>query len=136
MVVLKYRLLIFVHVSSDRLDVFAGHKYINLETYKKNGAAVKTPVWFVVDDGQIFVTTRPDTGKVKRLKNNQSVKIMPCGMRGEPKGEWADGTARFANESESENATRLRHKKYGICAKLIGVFAYRGTKPTVIAIKV
>jgi PPOX class probable F420-dependent enzyme len=123
-------------MSSDKLAILEGHKYINLETYRKNGTAVQTPVWFVIDGGQIFVTTRPDTGKVKRLKNNQSVRIMPCGMRGESKGEWITGTARFANDSESENATKLRHKKYGIRAKLVGAFAYRGTKPTVIAIQI
>jgi PPOX class probable F420-dependent enzyme len=123
-------------MGSDKLATLAEHKYINLETYKKSGTGVQTPVWFVLDDEQIFVTTRPNTGKVKRIKNNQDVKIMPCGMRGEPKGEWIAGTARFANESESENAVKLRHKKYGIRAKLVGAFAYRGIKPIVIAIRI
>jgi PPOX class probable F420-dependent enzyme len=123
-------------MSSDKIAQLAEHKYVNLETYKKNGQPVRTPVWFVINDGQIFVTTRPDTGKVKRLKNNQTVKIMPCGMRGESKGEWVSGTARFANEAESENATKLRNKRYGMRAKMIGMFAYRGIKPVVIAIQV
>lgn len=121
-------------MTSDKLAALAAHKYINLETYKKNGQQVRTPVWFVIDNDQIFVTTRPDTGKVKRIKNNNAVKIMPCGMRGEPKGEWITGTARFANESESKNAINLRNKKYGMRAKLVGLVAYRGIKPTVIAI--
>jgi PPOX class probable F420-dependent enzyme len=123
-------------MSSDKISQLAEHKYINLETYKRNGQPVRTPVWFVINDGQIFVTTRPETGKVKRLKNNQAVKIMPCGMKGDPKGEWISATARFANETESENAVKLRNKRYGIRAKLVGVFAYRGIKPVVIAIQV
>jgi PPOX class probable F420-dependent enzyme len=123
-------------MSSDKIPNLANHKYINLETYKKSGQAVRTPVWFVISDNQIFVTTRPDTGKVKRIRNNQKVKIMPCGMKGEPKGNWVDGTARFANETESENAVNLRNKKYGFKAKLVGAFAYRGTKPVVIAITI
>jgi PPOX class probable F420-dependent enzyme len=123
-------------MSSDKISQLAEHKYINLETYKRNGQPVRTPVWFVINDGQIFVTTRPETGKVKRLKNNQAVKIMPCGMKGDPKGEWISATARFANETESENAVKLRNKRYGIRAKLVGVFAYRGIKPIVIAIQV
>jgi PPOX class probable F420-dependent enzyme len=121
---------------SPDLAQLAEHKYINLETYKKNGQPVRTPVWFVINDGQIFVTTRPETGKVKRLKNNQAVKIMPCGMKGESKGEWISATARFANETESENAVKLRNKRYGMRAKLVGMFAYRGIKPVVIAIQV
>ncbi len=123
-------------MDSDKLVQLADHKYINLETYKKNEQAVRTPVWFVIDNEQIFVTTRPDTGKVKRIKNSPTVKIMPCGMRGEPKGEWIAGTARFANESESKNAASLRNKKYGIKARFVGMFAYRGVDPVVIAINV
>ncbi|MEM2786228.1 MAG: PPOX class F420-dependent oxidoreductase [Candidatus Nitrosotenuis sp.] len=123
-------------MNSDKLSNLKGHKYINLETYKKSGQAVRTPVWFVISENQIFVTTRPDTGKVKRIRNNQKVKIMPCGMKGEPKGDWIEGTARFANETESQNAVNLRNKKYGFKAKLIGAFAYRGIKPVVIAIAV
>ncbi|HWP78450.1 MAG TPA: PPOX class F420-dependent oxidoreductase [Candidatus Nitrosotenuis sp.] len=123
-------------MSSDKLAELERHKYINLETYKKSGQAVKTPVWFVISGAQIFVTTRPDTGKVKRIKNNQKIRIMPCGMKGEPKGDWIEATARFANESETENAIRLRNKKYGFKAKLVGAFAYRGIKPVVIAITI
>ncbi|HXG74341.1 MAG TPA: PPOX class F420-dependent oxidoreductase [Candidatus Nitrosotenuis sp.] len=123
-------------MSSDKLSNLEGHKYINLETYKKSGQSVRTPVWFVISDGQIFITTRPDTGKVKRIRNNQRVKIAPCGMKGDPKGEWIEGTARFANEAESQNAVNLRNKKYGFKAKLVGAFAYRGIKPVVIAIAV
>ncbi|MEM3065133.1 MAG: PPOX class F420-dependent oxidoreductase [Candidatus Nitrosotenuis sp.] len=123
-------------MSSDKLSNLEGHKYINLETYKKSGQSVRTPVWFVISDGQIFITTRPDTGKVKRIRNNQKVKIAPCGMKGDPKGDWIEGTARFANEAESQNAVNLRNKKYGFKAKLVGAFAYRGIKPVVIAIAV
>ncbi|HWP78435.1 MAG: PPOX class F420-dependent oxidoreductase [Thermoproteota archaeon] len=121
---------------SDKISNLEGHKYINLETYKKSGQAVRTPVWFVISENQIFVTTRPDTGKVKRIRNNPKVKVMPCGMKGEPKGDWIEGTARFANEIESQNAVNLRNKKYGFKAKLVGAFAYRGIKPVVIAIAV
>jgi len=28
---------------------FAGHKYLNLETFRKSGDGVKTPVWFAAD---------------------------------------------------------------------------------------
>jgi PPOX class probable F420-dependent enzyme len=57
----------------------AGRKYINLETYRKNGRGVRTPVWFVEsgsDDGSILdVRTSDDTGKYKRIRNNPSVQI-------------------------------------------------------------
>ncbi len=122
-------------MSSDKIAKLQDHKYINLETYKKNGQAVRTPVWFVVFDEQIFVMTTKNTGKVKRIRNNQDVKIMPCGMRGEPKGEWVTAKARFANESETQKAIQLRHKKYGFRAKLVGMFVKKD-EPIVIAITI
>lgn len=120
---------------SDKLATLEKQKYINLETYKKSGQGVKTPVWFMISDGLIFVYTTQNTGKTKRVKNNQKVRIMPCGMRGEPKGDWIDGTARFATESETQNAIKLRHKKYGLKAKIVGMFVKK-ENPIVIAIQI
>lgn len=122
-------------LSSDKIAALEKQKYINLETYKKSGQAVKTPVWFMVSDGLIFVYTTMNTGKAKRIKNNKSVKIMPCGMRGEPKGDWIDGMARFATEEETQNAIKLRHKKYGLKAKIVGMFVKK-ENPVVIAIQI
>src|SRR5262245_13309055 len=34
---------------TDKLSQFAGEKYLNIETYRKSGAAVATPVWFAED---------------------------------------------------------------------------------------
>lgn len=109
-------------MSSNKLATLSGHKYINLETYKKSGQAVRTPVWFVISDEQIFVLTSQNTGKIKRIRNNPAIKIMPCGIRGDSKGEWVEGLARIATESEMQNTIKLRYKKYGFRAKIIGLF--------------
>jgi hypothetical protein len=89
----------------------------------------------MISDGLVFVLTTKNTGKAKRIKNNNTVKIMPCGMRGEPKGDWIDGTARFADDVETQNAIKLRHKKYGLRAKLVGMFIKK-EEPIVIAIQI
>ena len=109
-------------MSSDKITILNQHMYINLETYKKSGQAVRTPVWFVISDDEIFVLTSQNTGKVKRIKNNQTIKIMPCGIRGDSKGEWIDGVARIATEPEMQDIIKLRYKKYGFRARLIGLF--------------
>ncbi|SMH71407.1 PPOX class F420-dependent oxidoreductase [Candidatus Nitrosotalea okcheonensis] len=123
-------------MSSDKITPFLDAKYINLETYRSNNQAVKTPVWFVIDDGIIYVATPPTTGKVKRLNCNKNVRIVPSDMKGNPRGEWIDATAYFANESESMQAIKLRKKKYGLMAKLIGIAVYRKGTPLIIGIKV
>jgi PPOX class probable F420-dependent enzyme len=100
------------------------HAYINLETYRRNGKAVTTPVWFTIDDDKmIYVVTRTETGKVKRLRNNSKVRIVPSGMRGQPRGEWLNGKATFATPKQLEHALKQRNKKYGFKAKLSVLFS-------------
>ena len=111
-----------------------GHKYINLETFRKEGRGVVAPVWFMIEGQNVVVVTRSDTGKVKRLKNNSAVRIMPSGFRGEPKGEWMGGKARFATEEELKMALKLRSKKYGFRASIASVFSSSRGSPVAILI--
>ena len=101
-------------------EQFSDEKYINLETLRKNGTKVKTPVWFVAYDDLIYVITREHTGKVKRLRNNSNVRICPCSFKGKPKCEWISGNATLVEGEEAKNAISLRKKKYGIKALLAG----------------
>jgi len=123
-------------MSIEKLAVFEGQKYLCLETYKKNGQGVKTPVWFVISDGMIYVATAQSSGKVKRLHHNKSVKIVPSNYKGEPKGNWMDGQAFFGNESELTLTMSLRNKKYGLLSKIIGMFISRKGKIVSIGIKI
>jgi PPOX class probable F420-dependent enzyme len=119
-----------------KLVTFEGQKYLCLETYKKNGHGVKTPVWFVISDGVIYVATAQYSGKVKRLGHNKSVKIAPSNYKGDPKGDWVDGQAFFGNESELNLTMSLRNKKYGLLSKIIGKFVSRRGKIAPIGIKI
>lgn len=105
---------------SEKIQALENEKYINLETAKKDGTAVKTPVWFVISDGIIYVITRSKTGKIKRIKNNSAVRIAPCDIKGKVHGEWSNGKAMFVEDDIAKNAIKLRSKKYGIMAKLAG----------------
>ena len=64
-------------MSAGVMTPFYNEKYLNLETYRKNGQAVRTPVWFVIDDEVIYVTTPSNTGKVKRLTHSKNIRIVP-----------------------------------------------------------
>jgi len=92
----------------NQLEQFIEQKYINLETYKKDGTSIRTPVWFVIDKDLIYVITRDSTGKVKRLKHNQDVRIVPCSFKGEPKNEWVKGKAEKITGEEADKAIKLR----------------------------
>ena len=106
----------------NKLEQFLDQKYINLETYKKDETPIRTPVWFVIDKNLIYVITRDSTGKVKRLRNNQNVRIVPCSFKGEPKNEWVKGVAEKITGEEADKVIKLRKKKYGMFVRLIGVF--------------
>jgi uncharacterized protein len=108
------------------LSHLVGEKYINLETYRKNGQGVRTPVWFVErdkdDDSVLYVRTSDDTGKYKRVLKNPSVQIAPCDMRGTVKGKWIKGEARIAGEEEKLKAFKMLEKKYGLLYKMTRMF--------------
>ena len=97
---------------SDELAQFANQKYFALETYRRNGKAVATPVWFAEEGGKFYVYTLADSGKVKRIRNNPRVRIAPCDVRGNVKGDWVEATARIANEEEAQHGNRLLDRKY------------------------
>jgi len=106
-----------------RLVQFTDQKYISLETYKKDQTPIKTPVWFVIDNEQIYITTKETTGKVKRLRNNSNARIAICSMKGDVKSNWMNvGVKKILDDNNVEKIVKLRKKKYGFSARLIGVF--------------
>ena len=118
-------------MSNPKPGQFAGHKYLNLESYRKTGAAVATPVWFAQNDKQndkedgdeLYIYSLADAGKVKRIRNNPRVRVMPCDFRGGAKGEWVEATARIIDGAEAEGAQRLLDKKYGLMKRIGNIYS-------------
>jgi uncharacterized protein len=99
-------------VADPNLESFRAEKYISLETFKKNGQGVRTPVWFVLHDGAFYLYTESDSWKVKRIRNQPRVRVAACTMRGTVKGDWLDATASFVEGDERLAADRLLDRKY------------------------
>lgn len=89
-----------------------GQSYISLTTFRKNGTGVPTPVWFGEKDGKMYVMTRPDSGKVKRIRNNPQVRIAPSTIRGKVTGPEFAAKARVLPESQWAEARKLINRKY------------------------
>ena len=99
--------------------ILAKQKYLNIETFRRTGLGVKTPVWFVQDGEVLYVRTGANSGKVKRIHLNPAVNIAPCKMDGSLVGEWIPATAREVNdETIDQKVDQLLDKKYGIIKKL------------------
>ncbi|MDQ6905602.1 MAG: PPOX class F420-dependent oxidoreductase [Chloroflexota bacterium] len=104
------------------IATLADEQFISLTTFRRDGRAVATPLWFVLDGDQLLIWTGPRSGKVKRLRNNPKVTVAPSTRRGKPTGPAFDATARFLPEVEFPRATRLMNKKYGFAKRLIDAF--------------
>lgn len=110
-------------MSNAKIGQFANQKYLNLESYRKTGAAVATPVWFAQNGDELYIYSLAEAGKVKRIRNNPRVRVMPCDFRGGPKGEWVEATARIIDGAEADKAQRLLDKKYGLVKRIGNIFS-------------
>lgn len=68
---------------------FPGRRYINLEYYKKSGEPKLTPVQPIEYNGLVYVRADPRTWKVKRIRSNPRVPIVPSDRSGKPTGTWS-----------------------------------------------
>jgi uncharacterized protein len=104
-------------IGAARLDAFDGKRYLSLETYRKNGSGVRTPVWFAAapSDGgvrKLYVYATADSGKAKRLRRTGVSKIAPCNARGTVTGGWIGTRATIVGGTEFELGMRLLNRKY------------------------
>ncbi len=120
----------------DPIAQFANAKYLNLETFRKTGIGVRTPVWFAQENTTFYIYSTADAGKAKRIRNNPKVRVAPCDMRGNLRGAWVDARARICEGTEAEHGQGLLRRKYG-WIKIVGDFfsRMRGRTQTVIAVE-
>ncbi len=115
---------------------FEKQQYLNIETFRKNGIGVKTPVWFVQDGDLIYVRTIDDSGKVKRIRHNSNVQVAPCKVNGQVVGNWVDATAKEKrDETTAQKVDKLLNKKYGLIKKLFALTSlFQKNKDTILEI--
>ena len=98
--------------------------YIALETFRKSGEGVATPVWVTAENGKLYVWTVGASGKIKRIRNNPRVRIAVSDARGTPKSDWVEAQARILDEPAE--VTRQRERigaKYGLQFRMIDLMS-------------
>ena len=99
---------------NEDFQALAAAKYVSLESYRKSGAPVRTPVWITADLGKLYCWTLTDTGKVKRIRANSAVRLAKCDARGKLEGEWVAARAKILDSPAALNAQLRRLRaKYG-----------------------
>jgi hypothetical protein len=103
------------------LKPFEKQQYLNIETFRKSGLGVKTPVWFAKEGETLYVWTQAQSGKAKRIRNNGAVRIAPSTGSGEPLGEWLPAQAQLDETPAAlKHLNKLMSKKYGFLFHLFG----------------
>ncbi len=111
-------------MDSDALARLDREAYVSLATFRRNGVAVETPVWFAAHAGRLYVFTEAKSGKVKRLRANPEIRVAACGVRGGVKGSWLPGRARRVEDAATIAAAyRALRGKYGFQMWLLDAFS-------------
>src|SRR3954453_22066845 len=94
---------------------FEAAKYAVLVTFRRDGTAVPTTVWFALRDARLFVTsTDRRTAKVRRIRRDPRVRVFPSDPRGKPLGPAVNGTARVLDGADDRRqAEDALDRKYG-----------------------
>ena len=100
------------------LGQLGSEKYVLLTTFRKSGKAVPTPLWVVPDGDGLAFWTPKDAGKLKRIRNNPRVTVAACDVRGNPRGEAIEATARIGDEGDRLRVGDRLQKKYGLMGRL------------------
>ena len=112
--------------SSDSFVSLYSHQYALLKTFRKNGDAVPTPIWFANENGKLYITTGSTAGKVKRIKNNGRATLTPCDQRGRiiGDGKEVEGMARVLPEAEYAHANTVLLSKYKLMYRMFDVLGF------------
>ena len=98
----------------DLLGELSTTRYAMLRTYKRDGAAVDTPIWFDVQSDAVVFRTKIGP-KTKRLAARPDVELTACDYRGqlEKGAQTFTGRATILAGIEAEEANRALHRRYG-----------------------
>ena len=101
---------------------FQNQQYLSIETFRKNGQGVKTPVWFVQDGEVLYIWTQTDSGKAKRVRNVSKVNIAPSRGDGAPLADFVPASASRDDSPDAvKHVRKLMIKKYGLAFHLFAM---------------
>lgn len=95
-------------------------KVVLLQTRKRDGSWVDTPVNIAVEGDRAYFRTPGRASKNKRLRNFPEVRVRPCTWSGKPtEGPVMAARARLLSGEESKAAGRLIDGKYPVLQRLL-----------------
>jgi PPOX class probable F420-dependent enzyme len=106
-------------------DALARARYMYVTTYSRAGRPGTVPTWLWPHDGDVYFTTRRDSLKARRIRDNGRVTVH-VGTKDGPafdgRAEWVDGRA----DLESALLSDYRRKYWMLVPLFMGRFIRRG----------
>lgn len=113
----------------------ADARFIDLVTFRANGAPVGTPVLFTMDGARILVRTAHDAGKLKRIRRSPLVEVAPSDSRGRRLGPSVPAKARILDETAVAPTLAALHAKHRIAGPLFSrLRRLRGKRDVIVQI--
>ena len=104
-------------------------RYLSVTSFKRDGAGVATPVWFVSDDARLFALTDLHSPKVRRIRRNPRVLVAPCRVDGKLRGEPVSAHAEvLTGEAELEHVQKLLLARYKLSYRVVMLFHRLGRR--------
>ncbi len=107
-------------MQTEQLQGLRNEKYLSLTTFRRDGRAVATPVWFAIEGDHLLVNTGSASGKIKRIRHNPQVTVAACTGRGRVTGPVLPATASILPQSEGERVERLFDARYPVAKPVLG----------------
>ena len=112
-----------------KLNAFNKVTYIALETFRKNGEGVITPVWVAGENDKLYVWTDLDSWKIKRIRKDHRVRLCESDSGGNPKSEWLEARASILDSEEAiQKARSLLKSKFGFQFRIFGIMGRKKPK--------
>ena len=101
-------------------DTVAAAKVVLLQTRKRDGTRVDTPVNIAVDHNHAYFRTPGRAAKNKRLRNFPDVRLRPCTWSGKPTGpEPVAATAHLLSGPEADAAARAVDHRFPVVQRML-----------------
>jgi len=98
---------------------------ILLTSYKRDGSPVSTPVSVAFDGDRAFFRTYDKAWKVRRLRRNPEVELVPCTFRGRAAGQPVRARATLLDEDQASVAAAALARRHPVLQGVLVPLAHR-----------
>ncbi|NAZ85286.1 PPOX class F420-dependent oxidoreductase [Kineococcus indalonis] len=100
--------------TEQRFTALGDESFVSLTTHRRSGEPVATAVWVARDGDALVVVTPAHSAKVKRVRNDPRVELVPCDRAGRVRAgaEPVAGSAEVLTGADAAPGAELVRRQY------------------------